>query len=85
MAKTQKTTTKTAKAPVARATCGCGCGQTPAGRRSVYLPGHDTKHRSAFKAAHPRRKVRFVWSDEKRAKAAARLREYRAAKKAVAA
>lgn len=79
MARTNKTA---AAASVARPPCACGCGGTPAGKRSVYLPGHDTKHRSAFKAAHPRRKIRFVWDAEKRAARAAKLQAYRAARKA---
>jgi uncharacterized protein YchJ len=31
-----------------REPCLCGCGQFPAGKKSVYCPGHDVKHKSAL-------------------------------------
>lgn len=34
--------------PPAEGTCRCGCGQRPILRRSVYLPGHDSRHRAAL-------------------------------------
>jgi len=31
-----------------REPCLCGCGQFPAGKKSVYCPGHDAKHKAAI-------------------------------------
>jgi hypothetical protein len=64
-----------------RAPCACGCGATPAGKRSVYLPGHDRKHHVSLKAAG--RKVTYRQSADVRAKNAARIRERRAAERAL--
>ncbi len=48
--RTKQTTAEPTPEPT-RAPCLCGCGESPRGKRSRFVPGHDARYHAAQKKA----------------------------------